>query len=207
MHEDARRDDRLGIESPEVDRLAHLHDRAMRRTRHDGAEIARRLAVDEITPPVGAIGPDQRVVGVDRILEHVIAPADLARLLAFRELRTVARRRVERADARARGANPLRQVALRHQLELDLARTVQRVEHPRVGLARKRADDLAHALRRQQRGKPAVGVARVVVHDGEIARALGDQRVDQLGRHPGGAEAADHDSGPVLNVGDGGGDG
>ena len=44
----------------------------------------------------------------------------------------------------------------------------------------------------QQRGEPGLAVAGVVVDDGQVARALRDQRVDQLGRLPGAAEAADH---------------
>ena len=58
-------------------------------------------------------------------------------------------------------------------------------------------------LRLQQQREADVGVARVVVDDRELARALLDQRVDQLGRHAGGAEAADHHGGAVVDVGDG----
>ena len=57
----------------------------------------------------------------------------------------------------------------------------------------------------EQRGEAGVAVAGVVVDDGEVARALRDQRVDELGRHAGRAEAADHDGGAVVDVGDGGG--
>ena len=139
---------------------------------------------------------------MDRILEHVVAAVDHARLLAFGEQRAVAGRREERADAGAGGADALGEIALRHELELDLAGAVQRVEHVRIGLARKRADDLAHALRLEQRGEAGLAVAGVVVDDGEVARALRDQRVDQLGRHAGRAEAADHHRRAVVNVGD-----
>ena len=54
-------------------------------------------------------------------LEHVHAAVDLARLLALGEVGAVAGRREEGADAGAGGADALGQVALRHQLELDLA--------------------------------------------------------------------------------------
>src|SRR5206468_5286161 len=59
----------------------------------------------------------------------------------------------------------------------------------------------------QQRGEADVAVARVVVDDREIARAFLDQRVDELGRHAGGPEAADHHGRAIVNVGDGGGGG
>ena len=76
LDEDARRDDRLGIERAERHDLAHLDDRALRRRGHDRPEVARGLAVDEVAPAVGALGLDQREVGVDRILEHVVAAVD-----------------------------------------------------------------------------------------------------------------------------------
>ena len=188
----------------QLDGLAHLHHGALRRRRHDRREVARAHAVGEVAPAVGAVGLDQRVVGVDRILEHVVAIADAPRLLALGELGAVGGRREERADAGARGADALGERALRHQLELELARAVRLVEVPRVGLARKRAQDLAHALRADQRGEAGVGVAGVVVDDGEVARALRDQRVDQRRRHAGVAEAVNHDGGAVGDVGEGG---
>jgi len=73
---------------------------------------------------------------------------------------------------------------------------------PRIGLPRKRAKDLTDAFRRDERSKTCVGVAGVVVDNGEIARALRDQRVDQRRRHARIAEAADHDRRAVGNVGE-----
>src|SRR4051812_20412028 len=121
LDEDSGRDNRFRIETAEVDGLAHLRDRALRRGRHDRTEVPRRLAIDEVPPAVAAVGLDQRDVGVDRMLEHVLPAIDLPRLLAFGEQRAVTGRAEERADACAGGANALGQVALRHQLELDLA--------------------------------------------------------------------------------------
>jgi hypothetical protein len=74
---------------------------------------------------------------------------------------------------------------------------------PRVGLARKGAKDFLHPLRLEQSGEAGVAVAGVVVDDGEIARALRDQRIDQRRRHPRVAEAADHHRGAVRYVGEG----
>ena len=97
-------------------------------------------------------------------------------------------------------ADALGEIALRHQFELDVAGAVERVEDLRVGLARKRADDLADAPRLQQRGEAGLAVAGVVVDDRQVARALRDQRVDQLRRHAGRAEAADHHGRAVGHV-------
>src|SRR5207344_1533302 len=105
-------------------------------------EVARALAVGEVSPAVGAVGLDQRVVGVDRVLEHIVAAADAPRLLALREARAVGRGRVEGADPCAGGPDALGERALRDELELEFARAVLRVEVPRVRLARKGAQDL-----------------------------------------------------------------
>src|SRR5256885_428759 len=79
---------------------------------------------------VGALRLDECVIGVDRVFQHVIAIADAPGLLALREARAVRRRRIERADPRARRADALGERALRHKLELDLTGAVQRVEMP-----------------------------------------------------------------------------
>src|SRR5581483_5064830 len=179
LDENARGHHAFRIERAELHDFAHFRDRAFRRGGHDRPEVARRLAIDEIAPPVALERLDQRVIGMDRVFEHVMPAVDEARLLALRERRAVGRRRVEGTDARARGANALGEGALRHELELDLARAVKRIEHPRIGLARKRADDLAHLPRLQQRGEPGVRIARIVVDDREVARAAADERVDE----------------------------
>ena len=148
------------------------------------------------------MGLDQREVGANGIFQHVMTAVDLAGFLSLGEQGAVTRWREERTKARAAGLDPRRQIALRNQLQLDLPRLVKGIEHVGIGLARKRADDLAHAFGREQRSEACLPVARAVVHDGEILRALGDQRVDQLGRHAGGAKAADHHGCPVENIGD-----
>src|SRR5204863_2470008 len=101
------------IEITEVHDLAHLHDRAFRSGGHDRPEVARRFAIDEIAPAIRAQRLDQREVRFDRILEHVIATVDLARLLAFCEQRYITGRREERADTGSRGANALGKISLR----------------------------------------------------------------------------------------------
>jgi hypothetical protein len=73
---------------------------------------------------------------------------------------------------------------------------------PGVGLARERANDLAHPLRADKRGEALVCIAGVVVDDGELARTLRDERIDELGRHACIAEAVDHDRRAVGNIGE-----
>src|SRR5205807_6251559 len=102
------------------------------RARHDRPEVSRALAIDQVAPAVGALRLDERVIGVDRVFQHVIAIADAPSLLALRKARAVGRRRIERADPRTRRADSLCESALRHELELDLSGAVQRIEMPRV---------------------------------------------------------------------------
>jgi len=142
---------------------------------------------------------------MDRILEDVVAACDHARFLALRKQRAEAGGREERADACAGRADALGEVALWHELKLDLAAAVESVEHVRIGLPGKRADDLAHTSRLEQRGESRVSVAGIVVDDGEVARALDYEGVDELGGHAGCAEAADHDGGTVVDIGHGSG--
>src|SRR6476619_5035326 len=151
---------------------------------------------------VGAVRLDEGVVGADRQLEHVVPAVDLAHLLALGERGAVAGRGEERADAGPGRADALGEVALRHELELDLAGAVLRVELVAVVLPRERADDPAHPARADQRRQPDVAVAGVVVDDGEVARAALDERLDELHRLTGRPEAADEDGGAVGDVGD-----
>ena len=101
----------------------------------------------------------------------------------------------------APAADALGEVALRHEFEFQLAGAVEAVEHLRIGLAREGADDLAHPARLQQCGQAGLAIAGVVVDDGELACALGDERVYQLGRLPGAAEATNHHGGAIGHAG------
>ena len=91
------------------------------------------------------MGLDQGDVGVDRKFQHVIAAVDAARLAVPSQKRAVAGWAVEGADAGAGGADALGEIALRHDLQLDLAGAIEPIEDPGIGLARERAEHLAHA--------------------------------------------------------------
>ena len=169
------------------------------RGRHHRPEVAGGPAVHQIPQPVAEVRADQRDVTADRVFQHVVAAVDGAGLPALGQRRADPGGAVERADPGAGRAHPLGQIALRDQLQLDLPGAVQAVEHVRVGLARERADHLAHPSRGQQCGQPGVAVAGVVADDGQFPGALLDQRVDQPDRHPGHAEAADQHGGAVLD--------
>src|SRR5207237_6604124 len=135
LHKNAWSHDDFGIELAQFYDLANLHHAGLRRGGHDRAEVARALAVGEVPPAIGAVRLDERVVGVDWILQHIVALADAPRLLAVGELGAVRGGRKERADARAGRADALGERALRHELALQLARPVLGVAVPRIGPA------------------------------------------------------------------------
>ncbi|MDT4863847.1 hypothetical protein FQZ97_985710 [compost metagenome] len=168
---------------------------------HHWAEVARSLAVGEVAPAVAELGIDQRIVDVDRRFEHVVAAVDLAGFLAFGQQGAIAGGGEETADAAAGGAQALSEVALGNNFQLDLAGAVQLLEHVGADHARVGAQNPPYAAGLEQGGEAGFALARVVAHQGKIARALGDQRVDQVLGHPGAAEAAHRDSRAVGNLG------
>jgi hypothetical protein len=146
---------------------------------------------------------DEREVGADPVLEDILASADRAELRAVGERRAHGGRRVERGNPSATRADPLGERALGDELELDLAAVVELGEHRRVRGARERAHDLRHAAGLQQRGQSDLSASGVVADDREAPCALVDERMDELDRTSGLAEAADHHRGAIMDVGHG----
>ena len=177
------------------DDRAHLRDRELRGGRHHGPEIHLRVAEDEIAGAVGGVGAHQREVAGDRLLEHVVALAEAAHLLALGQLGAEADRRVERRDAGAARADALGERALRHHLELDLAGHPARLE--RRGLlvvpARRRADHLAHRSVGDQLMGQRIAVRRRVDHQREVFRSAFAQSANELVGKARAAEARDED--------------
>ena len=183
---DARRHHGLGVDRP---RPARPHAPAptvgARGRRHDRAEVPGRLAVDEVADAVGPEGLTRATsawIGYSRTYRDAVDHA-----VSLPSARGVPKPvGVKKPPMPGAGrADPLGQVALRHQLELDLARAVRGVEAPRVHLARERADDLAHPAPRISAASAVLAVARVVVHDGEVAAPCSSSALDQLDRLPG----------------------
>ena len=170
--------------------------------------------------PVALPGADQAEVGGDGLLEHVGAlhPVDgeVARVLgrgghrhgavavvaqghaALGDLGARAGDRVERRDARAPGAQLLRERALRGQLDLELAGQVLPLELlvlPDVG-----RDHPADPLVAQQDAQAPVVDAAVVGHDLEAAHAAQVQLADQHARDAAQPEPAHGERRAVRDV-------
>src|SRR6218665_1595393 len=201
----AWRHHRFRIELPRFnDAVNRGHGEGGRR-RHDRAKVAGGFSESQVAPPVTHLGLDQGHVAINGVLQHIGFAVDEARFLrcaigVFGQLRAESRGGEEGADTRTGCTQPLGQIALRNQLQLDLAAPVEIVKDPGVGLPGKAADDLAHTARLEQCGDAHIAIARVVVHDSQLACTLLDETVNQLGGDAGGAKAANQHRGAVLDV-------
>src|SRR5690349_2844464 len=120
LHENPRRVNAVGIERAGLDELFDFSDRMLRCCRHHRIEVARRLSINEIADAIAFPRFDECEVGMERRFENVGAPVDDATFLPFRDQRARAGRREETADTCTRGAHPLGESALRHELDFDL---------------------------------------------------------------------------------------
>src|SRR5207248_10316656 len=96
---------------------------------------------------------------------------------------------------------PLRERALRHQLDLDLA--AQKLPLEFLVLADVGRDHLFDLPRVQEDARAELIDARVVADDGEVLRTACVQRADQIFRNAAQAEAAHHDRRAVRYERDG----
>src|SRR6266851_1986596 len=125
---------------------AHLGHGELRRGRHHWTEVHLRVAKREIAEAVGRVAANQGEIALDRLLQYVLATIEAAHLLAMCELGAEADGRIKSRDAGTPGADALRKGALRHALQIDLARHPQSLEWRglRVVAACGRAHDLAN---------------------------------------------------------------
>src|SRR3546814_4560067 len=125
-----------------IHRLAHLGYGEARGGRLRRAESSLGMAEGEVAVPVGSVGADQRQVADDRLLQHAVAVAEAADLLALRQFGAESDRRVEGRNAGAAGADALGERALRQALQLDPAFDPERFDRRRLlAAAARRADD------------------------------------------------------------------
>jgi hypothetical protein len=129
-----------------------------------------------------------------------LPPAEFARLFALGDHRAVSRRRIERRDSRAAGAQPLGQRSLRIQLDFDFAAEHLPLEQfifPHVG-----RDHLADLMRLQQQARAEIRDASVIRDHGEVFRPGAQHRGDQIFRDAAQPEAAHQNGGAVAHTGD-----
>ena len=174
-----------------------------RRHGHQRIEIQRSHPVGEIAQGIAELSLDQGEIGLQPALLHIVPPVEFGDGLTLCEFCAVARRRVERGDARTAGANTFRERALRYDFQLDLSGEVQIREHFRVSGPGKRTDKPGDLSLLDQRGKPDMAIAGIVVDDGQVPRPRVNQRVDQFDRRARAAEPADHHCRAIADIGHG----
>src|SRR6185312_15754767 len=87
-------------------------------------EVPRCLAIDEVSFLVALPGMDDREIGDEAALHHVLLAVEDAHLLAFGDERADAGFGEEGGNAGAAGADALGECALRIEFELELAREI-----------------------------------------------------------------------------------
>ncbi|KTR86391.1 hypothetical protein NS220_18290 [Microbacterium testaceum] len=222
MHVDAGEVNGIRIDLPRLDEVLDLHDAGATGHRGEGVEAARGLAEHEVAVAVALPGVDEREVGGDGLFEHELArlavhvedthvlrggsDRDAAgavialRQPALGDLRADARLRVEGGDPRSSGTELLGEGPLRGQLELEF--TGEELPLELLVLAHVRRGHLADATGTQQDAEPPVVDAAVVRHHREVARALGEERLDEGDGIAGETEAADGERRAVGDVRD-----
>src|SRR5271157_1162 len=202
LHVDAGRDDAVRIQYAQFHQFFHFGNGHSGGRGHHGIKIARRLAINQVSPPVALPRLDKGEVGSERALQQVTAPVELAHLLAFGDHRTHTRRRIEAGDAGAAGPDALRQCTLRHELQLDFTAECQAFEH--FVLAHVASHHFGDLPRLQQASQAELIHARIIAYDREVLRAFASHGVDEVFGNATEPETADHDRRAVGEVGNGG---
>src|SRR5690606_28248900 len=96
---------------------------------HVGPEIPFAVPVDQIPPAIALVCGKHGNISLDGGFEYIEISADLPYFLAFSELRSNSRARIEAAEAGGAGSNPFAQRPLRNQFKLNLAGGIQTIEH------------------------------------------------------------------------------
>ncbi|MNS76962.1 hypothetical protein D3C72_1105290 [compost metagenome] len=160
-------------------------------------EVARGAAEHQVAGLVGLVGLDQRHVGGQRTLHHVLLAVELADFLAVGHDRAHAGARKERRNAGAAGAQLLGQRALGREFEFQFAGQVLALEL--LVLAHVGRDHLPDLARGQQQAQAEAIDAGVVGDAGQLLGAAVAQRGNQ---RLGDAAQAETANGDCLAVAD-----
>ena len=129
------------------DVIFHFDDGDAGRHRHNRVEIALRQAELQVAEGVRLPGPDERVVGVQGVFQHIRPAVDLPVFFALGQFRAHTGRGVKGANAGGSSAHALGQGPLRHQFSVNLAVIVHAHKGRHlggVGGGRKGTDHLFH---------------------------------------------------------------
>ena len=164
----------------------------------------------QIAVGIGAAGPHEGVVELQRGFQQVFPPTKDAHLPPLGEFGSHGGRRVEGRDAGAGGPQSFGQRALRDEFGIDLAGLVVPGEGQHVAGARgggEGADHLGNPTVLHQHAD--IGHARLLRAAGgvgdqrKVPRALVEQRLDEIERRARHGEPAEADGAAVRDIGDG----
>uniref|UniRef100_A0A0N4ZXT0 PE-PGRS family protein n=1 Tax=Parastrongyloides trichosuri TaxID=131310 RepID=A0A0N4ZXT0_PARTI len=188
---DARRVDGVGIEGAFGDDLLDLDHGGLSGRRHVRIEVARRLAEHQVPGRIGPPGLDDRQVGAQPGLAHIIIALEGLDGLALGDDGADAGAGIEGGDACAPRPDAFGQGALRVQFKFQFAGQILLLEQ--LVLADIAGDHLLHLTALQQHPQAEAVGACIVGDDGQPADPgspdLGDQALG-VAREP---EAAGHD--------------
>ncbi len=187
------------VERPGFHDLINFYDRRFRRSCHDGVEVTRRLAIDQIPEPIRAMRLDERIVRAQRLLKDIAPPVNDAFLFAAGDVRSNAYRGIKRRNSRAECAHTFAENSLWDQLEFNFAAVELFVEIFRTG-PWKSCDDPAYLTMLEQKPQFAIARAAIIADHFQIAGALPRQALNKIVGESGAAKPAEHDRSAVGNV-------
>ncbi len=167
-----------------------------------GIEIARRKTVSQIAKLVGCFGFDESVVGMNRHLEDAAFSFDDALFFPSRDFRAHTDGCIKRAKTSGGSAHAFTKNSLRHEFESHLfcGELLLKI----IGMrARKGCDDMADLAVFEHQAKFAIARSAIVADGGDVFDVLPGQCLDQIVGKSRAAEAAEHDSSSVSNIGHG----
>src|ERR1700683_3238119 len=188
FYEDGRRDDDFGIKAAGGDEIFDFDERGLACGGHDGIEIARSLAINEIAQMIGALRTDKSIIGTKRVFENVALAANHALFFAAGYLGAHADGGIKGRNAGAKGAYAFAENSLWNEFEFDFAGVILLLKIFRAGTG-KGGDDATNLAIFEENAGLAVTGATIVADDFEIARATAGQGLDQIIGGSGPAEA------------------
>src|SRR5579863_10269641 len=173
---------RIRIQFPQLHQLLHLSNYIFRRRRHHWIEIPRRLAVNQIPPPIALPRLHKRKIPANPSLQHILPPIKLPRLLALRHHRAHTSGRIKTRNPRPTRSNSLRKRPLRIQLQLQLPARDQLFEQ--LVLPHIRRNHLLDLPVLQQQPNPKIVHPGIVADNRQIFSPPPPHRRNQILRYP-----------------------
>ena len=143
-------------------------NRAFGAHRHDWPKITGGFAIHQIAPTVTLFGLDQGDIAMNWVFQDIVFAIDAACFFGTAICMECHGCAItcwgkKCAHSGTGGPNPLSQITLWHQLQFNFSAPIKRIEHMRVRLTWKAANDFSHATCLEQRCQTSVAIAGVVV--------------------------------------------